>query len=110
MQITCSHHYGPATVIANYTGGTSPVVINGETLYASPRTMTLPSSCWESWSGPNYSYITYIRVRQGEYYSYVFDEAGSICLGDQLGMGEGPTPATLDCARSGPDILLLANP
>lgn len=110
MQMTCSHHYGNVQVVSNFTGGTSPATIYGETVYPSGRSVTLPSSCWETWSGDDFSYITYIRVKQGEYNALVFDEEGSECLGDQLGMGVGPISAALECRRDGPDILLLANP
>lgn len=110
LEITCSHHYGNRTSVRSYTGGTSPVTLHGDTVYPSGITLTLPNSCWESWSGPGYSYITYIRVFQGEYNALVFDDAGVSCLGDQLGMGVGPIAGAVECHRDGPDILLFANP
>lgn len=110
MQLTCSHHHGNTMVVSEFTAGTTPFTMHGETVYASGRTLTLPLSCWESWSGPGYSYITYVRVKQGEYNALVFDEPGIACLGEQLGDGVGPISAASECHRDGADILLFANP
>lgn len=110
LSITCSKHFGGATTIASFTGGSTPVTYAGETVYMKKHSMVIPSACWESWSGPNYSYITYIRVKQDNNNAVVFDAAGSDCLFEQIGDGIGPITAGFECKRDGPDILLLADP
>jgi len=110
FQMTCSHHYGNTQTVSTFTGGTSPTTLAGETVYATQRNVTLPSSCWESWSGPGYSYITYVRVLQNGYNAMVYDQAGLDCLHEQLGDGVGPITAGYDCRYDGNDILLFANP
>lgn len=110
LSITCSKHYGPATIIATFTGGNSGITYANETVYMKKHTMVIPSACWESWSGPNYSHITYVRVKQDNNNAVVFDAAGADCLFEQIGDGVGPITAGIECKRDGADILLLADP
>jgi hypothetical protein len=110
ITVTCSHHYGNVMNVTSFTGGSNPITYAGQTVYAKTMNITLPQGCWEPWSGPNYSYITYIRVKQGGYNSAVFDEAGLDCLFDEIGDGTGPITAGINCRYDGSDILLFANP
>jgi hypothetical protein len=108
LSVTCSSHYGSPTTIASFTGGSDPITYAAETVYAKKRTITIPTACWESWSGSGYSFITYIRVKQDDSYAVVFDATGLDCLYEAIGDGTGPVTAGFDCKREGPDILLYA--
>jgi len=108
LSVTCSSHFGPASTIATFTGGSNPITYAEETVYAKQRTITIPNSCWESWSGSGFNFITYIRVKQGNDYAVVFDAPGLDCLWEAIGDTTGPITAGFNCKRSGADILLYA--
>lgn len=108
LSVTCSSHFGSPVTIATFTGGSNPIKYADETVYAKQRTITIPDSCWESWSGSNYNFITYIRVKQGSDYVAVFDTPGLDCLWEAIGDGTGPITAGANCKRDGADILLYA--
>lgn len=110
LTVTCSHHYGNLQTIDTFVGGSSPITYAGETVYMKKRTITIPNSCWESWSGNGYTHITYIRVKQDDNFTSVFDQAGVDCVFEQIGDGVGPITAGFECQLDGKDILLYANP
>lgn len=107
LKLECRHHYGSVLWSTTITGGSNPITYNGDTLYAKNVNVTIPSTCWEPWSG--YGYITYVRPQQGTYNMAVFDEEGQDCVFDKVfGEGESPVVAGNECKLTTKDILLIS--
>lgn len=109
ISVTCSHHYGGATPVTTVTGGTTPITLSGQVVYAKSFNRTLPANCWEPWRGSNFNYITYLQVKVNDYNAAVYDEAGLDCLFGKISDGIGPITAGSACRMSGNSILLYAD-
>ncbi|GAA3945937.1 hypothetical protein [Allohahella marinimesophila] len=109
IEVTCAHHYGGSMPVTSVTGSSNPITFSGEVVYPKTFNTALPSNCWESWTGRDFNYITYLHVKVNGYNATTYDEDGLDCLFGKIADGIGPITAGSACRRDGNSILLYAN-
>ena len=98
ITIDCAEGYFGSwqTSVINFTAGSSPFTLNGETVYSAGGSRVIPFSCWSPGTIHG-RYMTRLRPKQNGSSMRVYNQDGLDCLGAALGSGDGPITAGNAC-------------
>jgi hypothetical protein len=111
MTAECANHYSPFVEFGSKIAATSPITLNGETIYSASLTKIIPESCWDFGFGKPVTWLRFFQKSGGNTYGVqVFDHNGPACISEHVGDGEGLITAGWACRRTeSSQLRLFAN-
>jgi hypothetical protein len=106
MTAECATHYSPFVQFGSKVASSTPIELNGDSIYEATLKKKIPASCWDYCCDRPVTFLRFYQ-RHGDRkdLTYVFDRSDIGCVNDALADGETPQVAGMNCGA--PETLRL---